>query len=172
MPFVILGLLLLAGPLSLYDVHKHFTGGISLFYRASYGSIQRALTQLIVDGQVSVTSAVGDPRGKKLHTPTAAGAQAWREWMRSPVTGSDAETTMLARVFFLGLLDASERDEVVALLAARVDDDLAGLYDFAAALDGADVPAEHAHVLRYQRATLEYGIRAHELARGWLSELG
>lgn len=171
MPFVILGLLLLAGPLSLYDVHKHFTGGISLFYRASYGSIQRALTGLVADGLVSVTDAPGDPRGKKLHTVTPAGRSAWHDWMHGPVTGSDPETVMLARVFFLGLVDAEQRPAVVARLAARIDEDLAGLQEYAAALDGMTVPAEFAEVLPFQRATLDYGIRAHELARDWIAGL-
>ena len=45
MRFLILGILL-DGPLSLYDMRKQFAAGISLFYTASSGSIQRALGQL------------------------------------------------------------------------------------------------------------------------------
>lgn len=64
MRFVILGLLL-SGPLSLYDVHKHFTGSISLFYAASFGSIQRALKQAHAEGWVTVEARLGLTPTKK-----------------------------------------------------------------------------------------------------------
>ena len=77
MQYVILGLLL-GGPLSLYDVRKRFSAGISLFYSASLGSLQRALQQLVADGSVTVADAVGDARGKKLHSVTERGRERWR----------------------------------------------------------------------------------------------
>lgn len=170
MQFVILGLLLMA-PLSLYDVHKHFEQGISLFYRASFGSIQRALTQLVRDGLVTVSSVSDSRRGRKLHAITDAGRDAWRRWMLEPVTGSDAETAVLAKVFLLGSLPKDERGAVVATLRARVAADLAQLRAFAVALDASDVPEEYAAVDRYRRATLDYGIRSHELGLTWLDGL-
>ncbi len=172
MQFVILGFLLLM-QMSLYDLHRAFAQGVSLFYSASLGSLQRALRQLVDAGHVVSSSSPGDPRGKKLHTITPEGRAAWHAWMHEPVTGADAETTVLARVFFLGLVDdAAERAAIIAVLRARIADDLAGLEAAAAGIDARDVPAEHAALFRYQRATLDYGIRAHELAARWLDELG
>lgn len=168
---VILGLLLLS-PMSLYDLHRAFTQGVSLFYSASFGSIQRALRQLADAGLVVVEAMPDDPRGKKLHSITSAGREAWAAWMHEPVTGADPETTMLARVFFLGLLeDDADRAAVVATLRARVETDLAGLRGAAGSLDAQDVPREFAAAFRFQRATLDYGLRAHELASRWLDEL-
>ena len=81
MQFVILGLLMIA-PMSLYDLHKQFAAGPSLFYSASFGSLQRALRQLIAQGWATVTDASSSGRPRNLHAPTAEGIAAWREWMR------------------------------------------------------------------------------------------
>ena len=118
MQLLILGLLL-DGPRSLYDLHKRFLGSVSLFYAASYGSIQRTLHTLIDEGLVDVADAVGDPRGRKLHTITAAGHDAWREGMLAPVVGADAERVMLTRVHLLGHLAPDERATCLALLRER-----------------------------------------------------
>lgn len=170
MKHVILGLLMIQ-PMSLYDLHKAFRAGISLFYSASFGSLQRSLAQLIEEGLVIAEPEPGDPRGKKRHTITAAGCAAWREGMLTPIVAADAETTMLARVFFLGLLNGDDRKAAVALLRERAADDLAQLQTVAVALDAAEIPAKLADVFRYQRTTLDYGIRSHSLVRTWLDEL-
>ena len=47
MGHVILGLLMLLGPQTLYSLNKQFERGPSLFYRASFGSLQSALRGLL-----------------------------------------------------------------------------------------------------------------------------
>jgi DNA-binding PadR family transcriptional regulator len=168
---VILGLLILHGPLSLYAVQRQFQQGVSLFYSASFGSIQRALKQLAEQGLATVSDAA-DARGSKPYTVTDPGRRAWREWMLSPVTGGDVETTALARTFFVGLLDErSERRQVVGAIRARVESDLAELEAVARGVDAAEIPAEFADVFAFQRATLDYGIRSNLLALTWCDEL-
>lgn len=170
MQYVILGLLLV-GPQSLYDLHKQFGQGVSLFYSASFGSIQRALQQLVAQGLVTVADAPDDPRRRKLHTITGAGRAAWRDWMLAPVTGSDVETTMLSKVFLTGFLPAEDRAVVLAHLRARADAELDGLEAARRAIDAQSIPPEYAEIFAYQRATLDYGLRAHRLAQEWLAEL-
>ena len=168
---VILGLLLLA-PMSLYDVHRAFTQGISLFYSASFGSIQRALRQLVEAGHVTAEPEPDSARGKKLHTITPSGRAAWAAWMREPVTGGDAETVILARVFCLGLVDdTADRAAIIATLRRRIETDLATLRATATNLDAQECPAQFTEVFGFQRATLDYGLRSHELALDWLDEL-
>ncbi|WP_164743596.1 PadR family transcriptional regulator [Microbacterium sulfonylureivorans] len=172
MQFMILGLLMLA-PMSLYDVHKQFLAGPSLFYSASFGSIQRALRQLAAQDLVTVTDAADSARGRKVHALTPAGVVAWRTWMHEPIGGANAETAMLAKVFLLGLLPAgADRDEALEVLQQSVAAALAGLRDVARGLDATPVPSAYADAFRYQRATLDYGLRSHELALAWLEELG
>ena len=113
---------------------------------------------------------------RKLRTispvATDAGKRAWREWMLSPLAGSDVETAALARVFFPGLLDDDrERHAVVAAVRARVGADLAELDEVARALDTTEVPGEFADVFAFQRATLDYGIRSNRLALQWCDDL-
>lgn len=168
---VILGLLILHGPLSLYAVQRQFTQGVSLFYSASFGSIQRSLRQLLERGLVTVDEASADARGRKPYTVTDAGVTAWREWMREPVVGGDLETTALSKTFFLGLLEPDSRGEVVDGIRARIAADLAELQAVERSLDATAVPAEYADVFRFQRATLDYGIRSHEHAREWFETL-
>ncbi|SBS74891.1 PadR family transcriptional regulator [uncultured Microbacterium sp.] len=174
MPYVILGLLL-TGPLSLYDLRKRFGAGISLFYSASFGALQRALRQLVEQGDVTVADAAGAGRPKKLYTVTPAGRERWRAWMREPIApGADAETTLLAKVYLLGRLDdPGDRRFVLDRVrerAASAMDDLTGLatqVDAAAAA----VPDDSRLAFEYQRATLDYGLRAHALMLAWTEEL-
>lgn len=71
---------------------------ISLFYAASFGSIQRALQQLEAKGWVETLDAEDSRRRNKLRLITEPGRAAWRAWMHEPISGSDAEPTILARV--------------------------------------------------------------------------
>lgn len=170
MRFVILGLLL-SGPLSLYDVHKQFSGSISLFYAASFGSIQRALKQAQAEGWVTVEASSDSRRGKKLYEVTALGRKEWHEWMMTPVTGSNAESLMLAKAYLLGRLPVVERSECLAVLRAKMVEDAEALTSLAADLDNIETAPRLREVYRYQRATLNYGIRSHALALAWLDEL-
>ncbi len=170
MKLVILGLLLLQ-PMSLYDLHKSFQAGVSLFYSASFGALQRALTQLVAEGLVVAVPQPGDPRGKKLHSITDAGRAAWHDGMLAPLPASGVETAILARVFFLGLLDDADRAAVTALCRERVASDLAELRAAAVELDALDIPPEFVAAFRYQRATLDYGVRSNEVAAEWLEGL-
>lgn len=174
MQHVILGLLL-TGPLSLYDVQKRFRAGISLFYSASAGSIQRALQRLVDEGSAVVDAVGDDRRGRKVHRITAAGRARWREWMLAPVPeGTESEKTILAKVFLLGRLEnADDRRDVLSMLRARVDESAAGLVGLGVELDaqshGPD--AAERRIFATQRATLDYGVRAHRLLADWLGDL-
>jgi hypothetical protein len=87
--------------------------------------------------------------------------------MRSPLPASDLETTALSRTYLLGLVEPSARLEVVDQVLAGIDVSLAGLQRLAAGLDTVVVPPELQDVFVHQRATLDYGIASHELARRW-----
>jgi DNA-binding PadR family transcriptional regulator len=174
MPFVILGLLL-TGPLSLYDLHKRFTAGISLFYSASYGSLQRSLTQLVAEGAVTVTDDPASARRRKLHTITAEGRARWREWMLAPLpTGADTETVLLAKVFLLGRLDrADDRRLILDGARERAAATLSELRGLAVELDAqaASVPGDLRETFAYQRTVLDYGLRTAQVAVDWIDDL-
>ncbi|OUZ09700.1 hypothetical protein BHE97_09545 [Aeromicrobium sp. PE09-221] len=170
MQFLILGLLL-DGPLSLYDLRKRFASGISLFYAASFGSIQRALGHLESNGWATRVDADDSRRRKKLYVIEESGRSAWREWMLSPITGTDPEPTMLAKVYLLGRLPDQDRGECLRLLRERIVGDEEALASLATGLDETEIPGDLREVYRYRRATLDYGIRVHTLMTQWLDEL-
>lgn len=166
---VILGLLLLR-PMSLYDLVRAFGAGVSLFYSASAGSIKRALDDLVARGLVDVDEVRPGTRGRKVHRVNAAGRRAFEAWMRSELTEPDAERAALSRLYFLGLLDASERQGVVERIRGRMKADLARLEDLGREIDGVEVPEELAEVARFQRLTLEWGIASCCGALTWVDE--
>lgn len=174
MQAVILGLLL-TGPLSLYDIRKHFSAGIALFYSASFGSIQRALDTLVAEGAVEVSAADDSRRHRKLHTVTDQGRLQWRNWMLEPIPeGTSAETVVLAKVFLLGRLEAAtDRAAVLDTIRESLAATVGSLLALGSELDSAapDLAPGHRTVHDYQRATLDYGIRAHDLMINWIDEL-
>lgn len=168
MAHVILGLLML-WPQSLYDLTKNFEAGISLFYSASTGSIKRALDRLLADGRIRVESEEG-PRGKKTYAATDAGRREFRRWMVSELSGTDAEGAMLARAYFLGLVEADERRVIAAHIDERVRRDLSRLERLKADVSATEVPAGFEEIARYQLATLQYGLASHRAALAWSEE--
>jgi DNA-binding PadR family transcriptional regulator len=162
---VILGLLLLK-PQTLYALNKQFEQGISLFYRASYGSLQSALRSLLATGRITFVEGIEGGRNKKTYSITESGRAAFHEWMRSPIGGGDVEVAALSKLFFLGLIDdAQERASVLDDLESASERELSELEGLAAQLDAMDVPREYERVFRYQRATLDYGLMAARAAR-------
>jgi DNA-binding PadR family transcriptional regulator len=175
MGHVILGLLMLLGPQTLYSLNKQFERGPSLFYRASFGSLQSALRGLLAAGHVTVHATTESGRNKKNYSVTDAGSRAFHDWIRSPLTGGDLEVAALSRLFLLGLVeDAGERRGIIDHITVEVERELARLEEFADALDAqsGDIPDAYRGVFRYQRATLDYGLMSHRAALAWFRELG
>lgn len=158
---VVLGLLMLA-PHTIYALNKQFEQTISLFYRASLGSLRSALTGLLERGEVEFDELVENGRAKKVYRVTGAGRATFLAWLTGPIRGSDLETAALSKLFFLGLLpDAAARRAVLDDIVERAAAAAATLERYDAQLDDLDVPPQFAELLRYQRATLVYGLGSH-----------
>lgn len=168
---VILGLLLIA-PHTLYSLNKQFEQGISLFYRASYGSLQSALKSLLAKGFVLVAEGIEGGRNKKTYSITDAGRDAFDAWMHAPVGGGDLEVAALSKLFFLGLVDVdSARLAVLEDLVAAIEREKEALDGFAGQLDAIEVPDEFRRIFHYQRATLDYGLMSHRAGLDWFAAL-
>ncbi|MGI6879947.1 helix-turn-helix transcriptional regulator [Microbacterium sp. gxy059] len=165
---VILGLLML-WPQSLYELTKNFEAGISLFYSASTGSIKRSLDRMLADGHIGVASQDG-PRGKKTYAITEAGREKFRNWMLAELPSSDFETAVLARTYFLGLLQPHERPTVVAHIEERIRSELGRLERLEAQALTLDVPEGFEDVAAHQLATLQYGLASCRTALAWSKE--
>ncbi|WIY82688.1 PadR family transcriptional regulator [Propionimicrobium sp. PCR01-08-3] len=168
MAHVILGLLML-WPQTLYELTKNFQAGVSLFYSASTGSIKRALDKLLANGEITVDSKTG-PRGKRPYRITAAGRAQFRSWMLDDLDTGGMETEMLARVYFLGLLEPAERSQVAEQIRRRIGEDLDRLERLEVQVRAASVADGFEDVATYQRATLKYGLAAHRVALAWADD--
>ncbi|HSO68978.1 MAG TPA: hypothetical protein VLQ67_05000 [Arachnia sp.] len=164
----ILGLLLALGPQTLYSLNKQFQAGPSLFYSASFGGLQSALRALVAAGHVTVTELTEGGRNKRVHAITDAGVAAFHAWIRSPLDG-DLEVAALARLFHLGLVDAADRPGIFAGIIGAIEAQLTGLRQLRAGIEAqvGTIPPEARDIMRYQVATLDYGITAHEAGLAW-----
>ncbi|WP_170134293.1 PadR family transcriptional regulator [Murinocardiopsis flavida] len=168
MKFLILGLLI-AKPLSLYELHARFDAGLTHIYAASYGSIHRALRQLHAAGDIAQVDEPRAPRNAKRYAATGQGRGAWREWMGRPQPSEDSEASMLARVLLLGVLETTaERKDVLLALHRRA---LADLAEIRAVDTTLGAPGDATATQRYPRATLDYGVRASAEMVRWLEQL-
>ena len=163
MRYVVLGLLIFA-PRTIYQLNKQFQ--VLLFYQASLGSIRTALQTLVRDGNATVTETIENGRLKKIYSPTERGIATFQEWMHSPISGSNLDTAMLSRLYFLGLIDApSDRHTILTMMLTRAQKDLTDLESLDRELP--TLPHEH----RFQRATLDYGIATTAFCVKFLQDL-
>lgn len=167
---VILGLLLIR-PMSQYDLLKAFSAGISLFYQASPGSIRRALTLLEKAGHIVREPSSEGGRGRVAYSPTDAGRARFRTWMLEPLPTRNVETPALSRLYFLGMLEASEREQVLAHIETAVEAAHQELVDLQSHVENQPIPDELSHLAPYGRATLDYGVAAHRMALDWFRDL-
>lgn len=165
----ILGLLMTLGPQTLYSLNRQFHVGPSLFYSASFGGLQSALRGLVASGHVTVEEVTASGRHKRIHAITDDGVAAFHAWIRSPLEG-DLEVAALSRLFHLGLIrEPAERRAILVGIVTAIEGRLAGLEHLQEAL--ADqlqaVPPHVRDTVRYQLATLDYGLTAHRAGLAW-----
>ncbi|MCR2806596.1 PadR family transcriptional regulator [Paenibacillus soyae] len=169
MEFVVLGLLMMQSQ-TVYELNQSFKRGISLFYSASYGSLQAALKKLLEKGWVAYSEEVENGRHKKVYAALPAGQEAFLEWMRSETPDSKLEVTALSKMFFLGLVEGyEEKRAILKEITEKLDSALSGLEALDRELEHMDVPEPYRDIFRYQRKTLEYGIGSHRFAREWFA---
>ncbi|AKK05055.1 putative transcriptional regulator [Corynebacterium mustelae] len=171
MSYVILGLLHIAR-MSLYDLTKAFESGVSLFYGSSAGSIKRSLNNLLSDGAIRVSKQEPGARGRKEYAITNIGRQRFGEWMRGEIEG-DFDSAALARLYFLGFVEAEDRRDILIRMQERALADLERLAMVEREVSKAlsNVPNDLRDVAAYQKATLDYGLSAMQHTYDWFTNL-
>ena len=168
---VILGLLIFRS-LTLYEMNQAFQQGISMFYSASYGSLQIAVKNLLQKGLIEFEERVERGRNKKIYSIHAAGRASFHEWMLGEVPVNKLEVTALAKVYFLGLIESpAQKKQIVQEILSKIEQvqgQLDGLQD---TLGQISVPLAYQEIFRYQMKTLEYGRQSHVFAREWFLAL-
>jgi PadR family transcriptional regulator, regulatory protein AphA len=168
---VVLGLLILRNQ-TLYELNKAFEQGISLFYSASYGSLQTAIKNLVKKGFIDFEEQVDNGRNKKVYFITSEGKEAFFEWMDADIPTKKLEVTALSKVYFLGLVNSTEqRKQIIEEIIKKiemVEKELKGLNN---EIKEYEIPDELKNISFYQVKTLHYGIQAHTFAKEWFETL-
>lgn len=169
MEYVILGLLLLRSQ-TLYELNGAFKRGVSLFYSASYGSLQTTLKKLLAKGLIDFAEEIGNGRRKKVYAVLPEGREAFFAWMSAETPENKLEVTVLSKVYFLGLVEGTEgKCAILTEIASRIDRELEQLESVDRGLDHVRVQAEHMDIFHYHLHTLQYGIGSHRFAREWVA---
>jgi DNA-binding PadR family transcriptional regulator len=171
MEYVILGLLIIQR-MTLYELNQAFKQGISMFYSASYGSLQVAVKNLLGKGLIVFEEKVEKGRNKKVYCITEEGRQAFYQWMLAEIPVNKLEVLALAKVYFLGLMDDLEdRRQIIQDILVKaqiVEDQLGALNE---RLDQLQISPEYQAIAKFQLKTLDYGRKNFAFSRAWFQEL-
>jgi DNA-binding PadR family transcriptional regulator len=171
MEFCILGLLLLK-PQSIYQLNLAFQNSLSLFYQASLGAISIAVKKLLAQKLIKIHSQQNEGRKTKVYRVTPKGRSHFFEQYKQPLPQGKFEQTILARVFFLGLVLQNEsRLIVLRSLNEAVNQAMKKLQSVQQSLEQFTVAPDLLTIFKYQQSTLVYGINSYQLALDWLSAL-
>ncbi|CAL9476669.1 hypothetical protein SUDANB95_02932 [Actinosynnema sp. ALI-1.44] len=159
---IILGLLAL-GPMTGYDLKRHFDSTVGHFWAADKAQVYRTLARLVADGFAQVETVAGDRApDRQEHRITEAGRAALAEWLAAEPERSADRDPFLARVFFGADLGD---DGLRALFAHRRQTVEAQLARFERVR--ADTPAPD-RAARLRLATLDNGIAHLRAELAWL----
>lgn len=168
---VILGLLMIQS-LTLYELNQSFKQGISMFYSASFGSLQAAVKSLLRKGWIVFEERVEHGRNKKVYSINEAGRAAFYQWMLAEIPSNKLEVTALSRVYFLGLIPTvAQQKQILVEILNKIQQVHGELNQMNAELSRLEIPAEYQGILKYQLKTLDYGIQSHVFAREWFVSL-
>jgi DNA-binding PadR family transcriptional regulator len=158
---------------TIYELNQAFKQGISLFYSASYGSLQSTLKKLLEKDWVTMHQEQSQGRLKKVYTIHPDGRAAFLKWMNDEAEeGNKLEVTALSKLFFLGLIeDREQRAAIVADLTAKMEAMERQLTALEGQLEQLPISADGNPVLKFQMKTLKYGIDAHRFAKSWFQDL-
>ena len=93
-----------------YDIKKEIEAGVGNFYTASYGSLYPALKKLSDKGYVAMFERPHGNRLKKYYEATETGREAFLEWLSSPFDPRSSSDSLLARIYFFGVLSTDVRE--------------------------------------------------------------
>ena len=156
MEFVILGLLALRA-MTVYEINKALERGVSLFYSASFGSINAAVGKMLAKGWISGQEAVENGRNKRLFHLTPAGRQAFQNWLASEIEAEKVKDPGLTRLYFLGFSDPEERVRVLEAHLQHLRQTLGKLDVIHQQTANMQIPEELQTVAKFQLFTLQYG---------------
>ncbi len=107
---IIIGMAL-ENPITGYDIKKYIENGISVFYKASFGSLYPALKKLTQKGYLTMVEQQQGNRKKKFYQATEDGKLVFYEWLALPVDLNDTTESRLVKIYFFDILPPEIRDQ-------------------------------------------------------------
>lgn len=168
---VILGLMVLQS-MTIYELHSVFKRGVSLFYSASYGSLQSALKKLVAREAVTFQEVMEGKRRKKIYTITEAGGKEFYQWMRKPIPKRKMTSTILAKLYFLGLIKRkSDKRKIIVGFIEALRESEQTLVNADRQVSEFVSPPELKDLFSYQYKTLQFGLHSSRFTIAWFEEL-
>jgi DNA-binding PadR family transcriptional regulator len=171
MEYIVLGMLMIRS-MTIYDLNKGFEMGLSLIYAASYGNLQYAVKKLLTKKMIAFEERVENGRNKKIYHINTQGEEAFSRWMKDDINLGNIDVLMLAKVYFLGLVeDDNDKRMIIDQLLKAVDDFSTQLKRIQKSINRSDVTPEEWKMAKYSLSTLDYGIGSYKFAASWLQEV-
>ncbi len=165
--FAILGFLQY-GPMTGYDLKKHFDVSVRHFWPADQSQIYRTLARLETQAFVERETLRGQEHpDRKVYHLTPAGRDALARWLRAPLPAQDTRLAELIQVFFAGQLSNAEALALFERLAESARAALAG-YDLIPQPPEADGLARERF---FWQLTLDYGKMSTRADLQWLESV-
>ncbi|MCP4021644.1 MAG: PadR family transcriptional regulator [Desulfobacteraceae bacterium] len=165
--YAILGLLN-TGPMSGYDIKKHFEQIASNFWSESYGQIYPILKRLDTDGLATraIEKQVGKP-DRHIYTLTSKGQDELMVWLKQPVERHVGRHEILLKLIFGSAIPVTENIKQLRHFQKLHEDELVGLKSIQARMKTKD--KEHPSLM-YWKLTARFGELVNEALIKWSRE--
>lgn len=170
MEFVILGLLALRA-MTVYEINRALERGVSLFYSASFGSINAAIDKMLAKAWVSGEQKVENGRNKKIFHLTPAGQQAFQSWLNTEIESEKVKDPALTRLYFMGFASTAERIQVLEAHLEKLHQIRNTLEMISHQASQTQSPPGLEEVRRFQLFTLDYGRAFYSFNIAWYQNL-
>ncbi|HAA13043.1 MAG TPA: hypothetical protein DCE41_15670 [Cytophagales bacterium] len=167
---MILGLLF-KKDMTVYDIKVAMDKSISMFYSNSFGSINPAMKKLEKQGLITCSEQVEKSRLKKIYRISPPGKEAYTAWVTEPIQEGRLKESALARMFFLGDAGKEEQKHILLEYCGVILESRKELTDRKQEIEAMNLSQEDQEEIKFQLATLQFGIDYMEFKRKWFQKL-
>lgn len=150
-----------------YDIKKYIESGISVFYKASFGSLYPILKKLLSKGLVTMYESNTGGRNKNYYHITEEGKKVFESWLERPIMIDDGKGTQLVKIYFYDLLS---RDKCKELLINYRENNVKYLKELNE-LEEQYVNDKNKDCYYYKLSVLYYGIRVVRETIKWCDDI-
>lgn len=170
MDIVILGFLMIRS-LTQYDLLQALQKKVSPFYKASLGSIQHALKNLLERGHIITEQLDKDPRKKLLYHITPSGRCHFLQWMLQEPDENKLEAHISTKLFFMGHLSKVEKIEVIKTIINCLEKITATYKIEKSKYDSMKWDDNLMSIIHYQLKTLDLAYDSYSSTLRWFKKL-